>query len=124
ASFFGVNVVDWERMRGVLRKHFAGQRIESLSVEFLTGYQQTTSDGIRYEQVRGGLLADEVARSIRNPLLFKELKLKSDEPFDPGADRVSATPLAEACRTFPERQLVVSNVTQSEAFVGRHFHCH
>lgn len=123
ASFFGVNVVDWERMRSVLRTHLDGQRIEALSVNFLTGYQRANNDGIRYESVRGGVLADELARSIRNPLLFKELKLESGQPFDPGADRLSATPLDEACRAFPDRHFVVSNVTGSEAIVSRDSQC-
>jgi hypothetical protein len=43
--------------------------------------------------------------------------------MDPGADRVMAVPVEDACRLFPDAGLIVINVTDQDAFFSRAMQC-
>jgi hypothetical protein len=73
--------------------------------------------------VREGVLADEIAASIANPILFPDIEEVKGTKIDPGADRVSAVPLQSACLKFRGHQFIVSNVTGSPAFLSGDVDC-
>ncbi|HSC86160.1 MAG TPA: patatin-like phospholipase family protein [Polyangiaceae bacterium] len=113
----------WERMQDVLRTYLGSARIESLPVPFVTVHQRLTDTGARSETVRGGRLADEIAASIANPLIFPGMSIQRGTLLDPGLDRVSSVALETACEAFPDHQFVVSNVTPSAVFVSERMLC-
>jgi NTE family protein len=45
------------------------------------------------------------------------------ERIDPGADRVSAVPVHDACKLFPNSLLITLNVTEEEAFYREDLDC-
>ena len=44
-------------------------------------------------------------------------------PIDPGADRVSATPVQDACATFPDANLLAINVSGQPIFADASMKC-
>ncbi|MFB1479661.1 patatin-like phospholipase family protein [Corallococcus sp. RDP092CA] len=102
-----------ERFTQVLDSFYAGARVEELPVPFATFHQEPFAGGIRLVTVTRGPLAEAVSASASNPLLFKDATL---EHLDPGADRVSATPVHDACQLFPGARLIAINVTGEPAF--------
>jgi hypothetical protein len=69
---------------------------------------------------REGDLAHAVAASANNPLLFEGTELRE---LDPGADRVAAVPVYDACALFPHARLLTLNVTSEPAFYGKDLPC-
>ena len=65
---------------------------------------------------RAGSLAEAVGGSVANPFLFPGLDVGKAAALDPGADRVAATPIEEACRLFPGANLLAINVTGQPSF--------
>lgn len=108
-----VELKNWSRLEKTLQGHFDGRRIENLPVHFVTQYRRLSDADS--QTVTGGFLADEIARSIKNPLLFTDLKTTPDSIVDPGLSPLAAVPLNTACGAFPDHQLVVSNVTGTPA---------
>jgi NTE family protein len=109
-----------ERFTEVLDGFYRGARIEELPVPFVTFYQQPTEQGLRRVTVTRGPVADAVAASAANPFLFKDATL---ERIDPGADRVSAVPVHDACALFPRSRLIAINVTEEPAFYRTDMDC-
>ncbi|MBJ6766191.1 patatin-like phospholipase family protein [Myxococcaceae bacterium JPH2] len=101
------------RFTHVLDTFYDGARVERLPVPFATFYQQPTAEGLTRVTVTEGPLAEAVAASAANPFLFKDATL---ERIDPGADRVSAVPVHDACVLFPGARLIAINVTGEAAF--------
>lgn len=109
-----------ERFKHVLERFYAGARVEDLPVPFVTFHQAPTDQGLRLITVTHGPLSEAVAASAANPLLFEDATL---ERIDPGADRVSATPIHDACQQFPGARLIAINVTGEPAFYRGDLDC-
>ena len=112
--------LDHARFERTLAVEFAGARIESLPLPFATLYQRAVNGGLERVVAREGDLAHAVAASANNPLLFEGTELKE---LDPGADRVAAVPVHDACTLFPGARLLTLNVTGEPAFYGRDLPC-
>jgi len=106
-----IGLINYDRFHRTLKNFLGTLRIEDLSLSFTTFYVEGTTTGVTMEKVEGGLLADEVARSIANPLIFPGLSIKAGSALDAGADRMSAIPVEDACKLFPDATLVAINVT-------------
>ncbi len=113
----------WDRLHNVLTAYLGGQRIEALPVPFRTVHQLLTATGAQSQTVRGGPLAEEIAASIANPLIFPGIPIQQGTRLDPGLDRVSSVPLQTACEEFPGHQFVVSNVTPNPVFFSANMDC-
>ncbi|RKH65598.1 patatin-like phospholipase family protein [Corallococcus llansteffanensis] len=109
-----------ERFAHVLERYYEGARVEDLPVPFVTFHQAPTEQGLRLVTVTQGPLSEAVAASAANPLLFEDATL---ERIDPGADRVSATPIHDACQQFPGARLIAINVTGEPAFYRGDLDC-
>lgn len=109
-----------ERFTQVLERFHHGARIEDLPVPFATFYQEPTEDGLQRVAATQGPLADAVASSAANPFLFEDASLQR---IDPGADRVSAVPVHDACTLFPGSRLIAINVTDEPAFYRSDLDC-
>lgn len=115
--------MEWGRLRQVLREQQRDATIELLPLRFATVHQTLTTSGATSEMVTGGLLADAIARSIANPLLFSDLEVKAGRSIDPGLDRVSSVPVEAACALFPGHQLLVSKVVAQAIYTSRAMTC-
>jgi predicted acylesterase/phospholipase RssA len=118
-----VGPVSYDRFKRTLDRFFGSARIESLAVPFATAYVEGTATGVAIQPVRGGVLSEEVARSIANPLIFPDLRIERGRPLDPGADRLLATPLDDACAMFPRANLLLINVTDQPAVITARTNC-
>jgi predicted acylesterase/phospholipase RssA len=107
---------DHERMVRALTDVFHETRIEQLPIPFVAFFQQATETGVVIRSETTGNLAQAVGASAANPLIFPELKVTPGRHLDPGADRVSATPVQDACRLFPDANLLAINVTGQPIF--------
>jgi hypothetical protein len=100
-----------------------GASIETLPVPYATSYQQRMGDGLGIVVARTGNVAQAVGRSIANPYIFANLDVVAAGQVDPGADRASMTPVDEACRLFPDANLLAINVTDQPAFYRAEMRC-
>jgi NTE family protein len=107
---------DHERMVRALIDVFHDARIEELPIPFVAFFQQATETGVIFRSEMTGNLAQAVGASAANPLIFPELKVTPGRHLDPGADRVSATPVQDACQLFPDANLLAINVTGQPIF--------
>ena len=116
--------MEHERMVRVLDEFLHGQRIDGhLPIRFVTFYQEATSTGVVARRADSGPLSDAIGASIANPLIFSKLEIGPGRPLDPGADRVSATPVQDACATFPDADLVAINVSGQPIFTDSTMKC-
>jgi NTE family protein len=115
--------LDRDRLVRVMDAQLGGARIEALPVRYATTYQQRSGDGLAIVVARDGKLADAVGRSIANPFIFTNLDVVAAGQVDPGADRASMTPVDEACRLFPDANLLAINVTGQPAFYRGDMRC-
>jgi predicted acylesterase/phospholipase RssA len=103
-----------KRFLQVLDDFYGGAQVEDLPVPFATSYQEATQHGLRRTTVTHGNLAEAVAASAANPFIFPDADVH--ERIDPGADRVSAVPVHDACALFPGARLIAINVTEEPAY--------
>jgi len=116
--------MEHERMVRVLDDFLHGQRIDGpLPIRFVTFYQEATSTGVVARRADSGPLDQAIGASIANPLIFTKLEVGPGRPLDPGADRVSATPVQDACATFPDANLVAINVSGQAIFTDATMNC-
>jgi len=116
--------VDHDRMVRVLDEFLHGRRIDGgLPVRFVTFYQEATNTGVVARRADRGLLSAAVGASVANPLIFSTLAMGPGRPIDPGADRVSATPVQDACTTFPDANLLAINVSGQPIFTDATMKC-
>lgn len=106
-----IGLINYDRFHRTLRSFLGTLRIEELPVSFATFYGEGTTTGVTMQKVEGGILADELVRSIANPLIFPGLPIRAGSALDVGADRMSAVPVDDACKLFPGANLIVVNVT-------------
>jgi predicted acylesterase/phospholipase RssA len=115
--------LDRDRLVRVMDGFLGSARIESLPVHYATTYQQRQGSGLALVVVRTGSLSDAVGKSIANPFIFTKLDVVAQGQVDPGADRASMTPVDEACRLFPDANLLAINVTDEPAFYRAEMRC-
>lgn len=115
--------LDHDRLVRVLDEFVGAARIEALSVPYATFFHEATATGVTLRAVRTGNLAQAVGASVANPLIFPHLAIEPGRPVDPGADRVAATPIEDACALFPGANLLAINVTGQPAFVRGDLPC-
>jgi NTE family protein len=116
--------LEHERMVRVLDEFFHGRRIDGgLPIRFVTFYQEATNTGVVARRADRGPLAAAVGASVANPLIFSTLALGPGRPIDPGGDRVSATPVQDACATFPDANLLAINVSGQPIFTDASMKC-
>ncbi|MEM1414541.1 MAG: patatin-like phospholipase family protein [Myxococcota bacterium] len=116
--------LDWDRMVEVYDEEVGGASIERLPRAFATFHQAVIEGGgVRRVTVTEGPLSLAVGRSIANPLIFEDVNLRERGILDPGADRVSATPVEDACEVFPGARLLAINVTAEPAYYRADIGC-
>jgi len=115
--------LDRDRLVRVMDGLLGGARIEALPLPYATTYQQRTDNGLSLVVVRTGDLAQAVGKSVANPFIFTNLDIVGQGQVDPGGDRASMTPVDEACRLFPDSNLLAINVTDEPAFYRADMHC-
>jgi NTE family protein len=116
-------ILDRDRLVRVMDGLMGGARIEALPIKYATTFQQRAGDGLEIVVARDGNLAQAVGRSIANPFIFANLDVVAAGQVDPGADRASMTPVDEACRLFPDANLLAINVTGQPAFYRAEMKC-
>jgi hypothetical protein len=115
--------LDRDRLVRVMNGILGGARIETLPVPYATTFQQRSDNGLSLVVARDGLVADAVGKSIANPFIFSNLDIAKQGQVDPGADRASMTPVDEACRLFPDSNLLAINVSGEPAFYRAEMRC-
>jgi NTE family protein len=115
--------LDRDRLVRVVNRIVGGARIEKLPVAYATTFQQRSDNGLALVVARDGNLAEAVGRSIANPFIFSNLDVVTQGQVDPGADRASMTPVDEACRLYPDANLLAINVTDEPAFYRAEMRC-
>ncbi|HMF45009.1 MAG TPA: patatin-like phospholipase family protein [Polyangia bacterium] len=116
--------LEHERMVRVLDEFFHGARIEAgLPMRFMTFYQEGTNTGVVSRRADSGPVAAAVGASVANPLIFATLAIGPGRPIDPGADRVSATPVQDACAALPGVNLLAINVSGQPIFTDATMKC-
>jgi NTE family protein len=115
--------LDRDRLVRVMNGILGGARIEALPVPYATTFQQRADNGLALVVARQGNLAEAVGKSIANPFIFSNLDVAKQGAVDPGADRASMTPVDEACRLFPDSNLLAINVTDEPAFYRADMRC-
>jgi predicted acylesterase/phospholipase RssA len=115
--------LDRDRLVRVMDGVLNGARIEALPIAYATSYQKRSDNGLDLVVARTGNLADAVGKSIANPFIFTNLNVATQGAVDPGADRASMTPVDEACRLFPNSNLLAINVTDEPAFYRADMRC-
>jgi hypothetical protein len=117
--------LDLDRLVGVMDRFFEGRRIEALPVPYAALYFQPEAPQKSWRLVaaRTGSLARAVGGSVANPFLFPGFDVKTASTLDPGADRVAATPIEEACRLFPGANLLAVNVSGQPSLYSARMQC-
>jgi predicted acylesterase/phospholipase RssA len=115
--------LDRDRLVRVMNGIVDGARIEALPIPYVTTFQQRSDNGLLLVVTRDGNLAEAVGRSIANPFIFSNLDIVKQGAVDPGGDRASMTPVDEACRQFPDSNLLAINVTDEPAFYRADMRC-
>lgn len=114
---------DRARLEVVLRNELGAASIERLPIGFASLHQERDGQGLAVVVDRAGDLAGAVGASIANPYIFDDVDVARAPKLDPGADRVAATPVQDACRAFPEANLLVVNLQPTPAIFDAHMTC-
>jgi NTE family protein len=114
---------DRSRLERVLRVELEGATIEGLTVPFATLHHQQVDQGLTLVVDRSGDLAEAIGASIANPFVFDDVDVAHATKLDPGSDRVAATPVEDACRLFPDANLLVVNISGKPALYGSGMQC-
>jgi predicted acylesterase/phospholipase RssA len=116
--------LDRDRLVRVMDEHFTGRAVEALPVSYAALHQRPDGrGGVTLVVARTGRLADAVGASVANPFLFPGMDVASVRALDPGADRAAATPVEEACRLFPQANILAVNVSGQPAFYSAAMTC-
>jgi len=115
--------LDQRRLVRAMNGVFAGARVESTPIRFVTFHHRVRGSGVELAAVTSGDLAEAVGASLANPLLFADVDVRAGAPLDPGADRAAAVPVEDACRLFPGSNILAINVTGRPAFYSAAMTC-
>lgn len=99
-----------------------GIKIEETTIPFATSFFKIKDGRITLNVMESGNLAYAVSGSINNPLIFSE-PINNIENLDPGFDRISATPVEDACRLFGPAVIYAVNVTGDEIMYTPKMNC-
>lgn len=110
-----VTRADRGRLERVLAAELGGARIETLPIPYATLHHERAGQGLRLVVDRAGDLAQAVGASVANPFVFEDVDVTHAAALDPGSDRIAATPVEDACRLFPDANLLVVNVSGTAA---------
>lgn len=103
--------LDHGRFVRVLNEALGGAQFGQLALPFATSHQARDGAGLAVVPVTSGNVADAVGASAANPFIFDDIDLKTAQRIDPGADRLSAVPVSEACRLFADAAIIAVNVS-------------
>jgi len=106
-----------KRFAQALDQMLSAKNSQDTAVAFVTAYQQVTQTGVTHKNMRHGPLAELVAASANNLLIFGD-PIEQGAKIDPGTDRLAKVPVVDACEAFPDAHLLVVNVTGEPAFTG------
>ncbi|MEM9068996.1 MAG: patatin-like phospholipase family protein [Myxococcota bacterium] len=115
--------LDHARMIEVLDRELSAAAIETLPLRYATSHLAATEAGIELTISTEGNLAAAVGASVANPLIFSELDVRETHQIDPGVDRVSATPIEDACAQFSGARMLAINVAGAPAFTSAAMNC-
>jgi len=116
--------LEHDRMVRVLDEFLHGRRIDGgLPIPFVTFYQEATNTGVVARRADCGPISTAVGASVANPMIFSTLAIGPGRPIDPGSDRVSATPVQDACAAFPDANMLAVNVTGQPIFTDATMKC-
>lgn len=101
---------------------YGGAAIEALPIAFATSWQQRRSEGLELVIAREGGVAEAVGASANNPFIWKDTDVRNGR-LDPGADRIAAVPVEDACATFGPARLIAVNVTGQPVFHSASMDC-
>jgi len=118
-----VNEADRQRFVTVLNAYYGGANIEDSRVPFATLFQQPSGTGLQMVTAARGNLAVAVGNSAANPFIFQDVNCRSGQALDPGADRVAAVPVEDACKLVPGSRLIAINLTDQPAFFSASMNC-
>jgi len=97
-------------------------KIEETSIPFATSFFKIEYNKINLRIMTKGNLANAVAGSINNPLIFNE-SIRNIENLDPGFDRISAIPVEDACKLFGPAIIYAVNVTEDDIVYSSKMNC-
>lgn len=106
-----------KRFAQALEKILHAKNIQDTAITFVTAHQQVTQTGVTHQNMRHGPLAELVAASANNLLIFGD-PIEQGAKIDPGSDRLAKVPVVDACEAFPDAHLLVVNVTGEPAFTN------
>lgn len=106
-----------KRFAQALDQILSAKNIQDTAVTFVTAHQEVTQTGVAHQNMRHGPLAELVAASANNLLIFGD-PIEQGAKIDPGTDRLAKVPIVDACEAFPDAHLLVVNVTGEPAFSG------
>ena len=105
--------LDDGRLEEVMDTYYHHAQIETLPIPFATAYQMANDSGLDSVVATKGTLAQAVARSVNNPLIFKDTDLTY---LDHGADRAAAVPIEDACKLFHPTKIIAINVSGQPSY--------
>lgn len=114
---------DLSRLEDVLRLELGGVTIERLPLAFAALHQERDGQGLSLVVDRAGDLAAAISASIANPFVFDDVDVARAAKLDPGGDRLAAIPVQDACRLFPDANLLIVNLQRSPAFHDSQMRC-
>jgi NTE family protein len=115
---------DWDRLVGVLNRFFGGLRIEALTVPYAAISFQPRGPAAMLVPARTGSIAEAVAASVANPLVFPDHDDgKPAAGRDPANDQANVTPIHQACLTFPGARLLAINVSGRPSLYRARMRC-
>ncbi len=118
-----VDAADKDRLVEVLDEVVGHRNIEQLPLQYATWYQRVTNSGVERAAALSGNLAHAVGDSVANPMIFPNLRLDEGQHIDPGADRIAAIPLEDACKLRPDAHFIVSNASGGRLFFSTEMRC-
>lgn len=121
-----INKVDHARFVRTINNFYKNLKIKDFKIPFVTYYQKKIGDSIELtdgskDQISS--IGSIIGGSCANPFIFTSMNVNSASKIDPGADRVSAIPITDACDKFPNNKLIVINVSGNDAFVKNNLQC-
>ena len=113
--------VDYERTITVLNWFYKEVAIEDLEIAFATFYYDLEAN--KNLRTTKGNLAKAVGKSMANPRIYPGFNAVEAGYLDPGTDRVSKTPIEDACNLYPNSRILAVNVTGEPAYYSNDLPC-
>ncbi len=108
------------RFEEVLNELFQNKTIEQTKIPFATSYQMRKGQGMDLIISKNENLAHAISKSANNPFIFKNTGFNK---IDPGADRIAAIPIEDACKYFNPTNIIVINVSGNDPVWTSEMNC-